>query len=137
MLRIPEFFLLERDSRSDLVGDLESDLLVGDGGNESVEALSALELLVDFFLGEDLRKPGRTIEKMMAAAPGYSSTDPTRACESGYPCIETAIPALSYFLSYTLLVFGSSRRSSLTALQYLVSLAMLKIYFPSLGSGDV
>ena len=75
---MPEFFLLGRDSRRDFVGDLEPELFVGEGGSESVEALFAFELLVDFFLGEDLRKPGRTIEKMMAAAPGCSSTDPTR-----------------------------------------------------------
>jgi len=88
-LRVPEFFLLERDSRRDFVGDLDPDLFVGDGGNESVEVLFSLELLVDFFLGEDLRKPGRTIEKMMAAAPGYGSTVQEELGELGNPCIET------------------------------------------------
>ena len=69
-MRVPEFSLFERDSRRDFVGDLDPDLFVGEGGNESVEARYSLEVLVDFFFGEDLRKPGRTIEKTMAAAPG-------------------------------------------------------------------
>ena len=65
-----EFFLLERDSRRDLVGDLDPDLFVGECRSESVEVLCSFVLVVDFFFGEVLRKPGRTIEKMMAAAPG-------------------------------------------------------------------
>lgn len=132
-MRVPESFLAERDSRRDFVGDLDPVLFVGEGGNEVVEALFSFELAVDFFLGEDLRKPGRTIEKMMAAAPGT------------VVLVSRAIPALNkYFLSHTPFPFCSfdmdmishrycSRLSqfsdALSALQYPTN------YFPRLGSG--
>ena len=64
-LRLPEFFLIEPDSLSltDLVGDLEGELLVGESGGRSVVLSLSFESVLCFFFGEDLeeKKVGRTI----------------------------------------------------------------------------
>lgn len=64
-LRLAEFFLIEPDSFSftDLVGDLEGELLVGeDGGGRSVVLSLSFESVLCFFFGEDLeKKVGRTM----------------------------------------------------------------------------
>lgn len=63
-LRLPEVFLIEPDSLSltDLVGDLEGELLVGESGGRSVVLSLSLELVLCFFFGEVLEKMfGRTM----------------------------------------------------------------------------
>lgn len=63
-LRLPEFFLIELDSFSltDLVGDFEGELLVGEDGGRSVVLGLSFESVLGFFFGEDLeKKVGRTM----------------------------------------------------------------------------
>lgn len=63
-LRLPEFFLIEPDSLSltDLVGDLEGELLVGESGGMSVVFSRSFESVLCFFFGEVLeKKVGRTM----------------------------------------------------------------------------
>lgn len=64
-LRLAELFLIEPDSFSftDLVGDLEGELVVGEGGGGRSVVLSlSFESVLCFFFGEDLeKKVGRTM----------------------------------------------------------------------------
>lgn len=99
-MRVLELLLPERDSRSGFVGEFDPVLFLGEeGGDEVVELLFSFELRVDFFLGEDLRKPGRTIEMMMATAPGTVVLIQQELGKSSYPCVETILLSHTpYFL---------------------------------------
>jgi len=104
-LRVLELLLPERDSRRDFVGEFEPVLFLGEeDGNEVVDVLFSFELRLDFFLGEDLRKPGRTIEKMMAA-PGTVVLIQQELGKLGYPCIETILLSHTPYFLFAILIY--------------------------------
>lgn len=111
-LRLPGFFLIEPESLSltDLVGDLEGELLllVGDSGGRSVVLSLSLESVLLFFFGEDLeKKVGRTIGGMTKGVVRVgshfkslqSADGGRRIAHCPYPCIRRKVVRFKAFLS--------------------------------------